>query len=264
MSAKKKKKKKPTIPPLQLFITIILVIMLVAVVSGLMFGVGEGGDLPGDNQSTGAARPSQSDGASGETKPPAQLETVEDKNFNLIDGLQITDIGSYTGIYMEDGSDEVVSRVLMIVLTNNGVSTLQYAEIVMAGADREAVFTVSTLPAGESVVLLEQTRMAYTDADEFTSAIAQNVTFFTEPLSLLEDRLKIQAVQGAINVTNISGADITGDIVIYYKNSSSDMFYGGITYRARIEGGLKDGELRQIVPSHFSADGSTILFVTCE
>ena len=266
--SKKKKKKSSAIPPLQLFITIVLVVMLVVVVIGLMFSVGEGGTLPDDTHSTGANRPSQStgefDGASGETKPPAQLETVEDVTFNLIDGLQITDIGSYTGIFMEDGSDEVVSRVLMIVLTNQGVSDLQYAEIVMAGADREAVFTVSTLPAGESVVLLEQTRMPYVDADKFTSAIARNVTFFTEPLSLLEDQLKVQAVQGAINVTNISGADITGDIVIYYKNSSADMFYGGITYRARIQGGLKASELRQIVPNHFSAGGSTIMFITCE
>ena len=81
---------------------------------------------------------------------------------------------------------------------------------------------------------------------------------------MCEDQLKIQGYQGAINVTNISGQDITGDIIIYYKNSSADMYYGGITYRARIEGGLKAGELRQIVPEHFNADASTILFITCQ
>ena len=51
--------------------------------------------------------------------------------------------------------------------------------------------------------------------------------------------------------------------MVYYKNSAEDVFYGGITYRARIEGGLQKGEIRQIMAGHCSKNGSTIMFVTC-
>ena len=81
-------------------------------------------------------------------------------------------------------------------------------------------------------------------------------------MSIHADVLKLQGLDGALNITNISGEDITGDIVIYYKNSSSDMYYGGITYRVRLEGGLKDGEIRQIMSDHYSTSGSEVLFVT--
>ena len=52
------------------------------------------------------------------------------------------------------------------------------------------------------------------------------------------------------------------DIVIYYKNSSRDMLYGGITYRIRISDGLKSGEIRQIVAKRFQENASTIMMVT--
>ena len=85
---------------------------------------------------------------------------------------------------------------------------------------------------------------------------------FSEPLSLQEDKLQLQVLDGALNVVNISGADIEGDIVIYYKNAASDLLYGGITYRVRIEGGMKADEIKQIMASHFSDSGSRIMFVT--
>ena len=112
------------------------------------------------------------------------------------------------------------------------------------------------------MLLLEQNRMNYVDG-EYNTAVAKNVVLFSEPLSLCEDKLKIQALEGVINVSNISGHNINGDIIIYYKNSVEDIFYGGITYRVRIEGGLKKNEIRQLVANHFSESGSKIMFVTC-
>lgn len=193
---------------------------------------------------------------------PADLEEVEETSINLGSGMRIVDVGKYTGIYMEDGSDELVSGVMMIVVTNEGESDIEYAEIRLPVGDQTAQFSLSVLPAGKTVILLEQNRMPYVGGS-YTTAIAENVVLFQEPLSLCEDRLKLQVLDGVINVSNVSGADITDDIVIYYKNSAVDAFYGGITYRVRIEGGLKAEELKQIVAGHFTATGSTIVFVTC-
>ncbi|MBQ8813371.1 MAG: hypothetical protein IJZ85_02585 [Lachnospiraceae bacterium] len=289
MSAMKKikRKKKKTVSRtslLQVGISVLVLVALFIVGVIISFRIGDAIDISGGTEASGesgdrdetsaqpgetkvptgefSAQPGQTD-SQDETSENVQLNEVEETSIDLGRGLIITDIGSYTGVYMEDGTDEIVSRVMMIVLTNSSENALQYAEISVNAVEMAAQFSVSTLLPGASVVLLEQNRMAYAEADEYT-AEAKNVAFFTEELSLLEDQLKVQGYQGAINVTNISGQDITGDIIIYYKNSSADMYYGGITYRARIEGGLKAGELRQIVPEHFNADASAILFITCQ
>ena len=96
---------------------------------------------------------------------------------------------------------------------------------------------------------------------DYTTAIAKSVVLFEQPLSLHSDQLKIQVLNGAINVTNISGKDITGDFVIYYKNASSDLLYGGITYRITVNGGIKAGEIKQITASHLSTAGSRIMWI---
>lgn len=190
------------------------------------------------------------------------VDTLLDTEFEIHEDLKIINIGDYTGAYMEDGTNEVVSGVLMLIVQNNGEEALQYAEFTLPTDAGEAKFSVSTLPAGESAVLLEQNRMQYTGGEDVSKAVTTAVAWFDEPLSLREDLLKLQILDGAINVTNISGADITGDVVIYYKNAAADLYYGGITYRVRITGGMKADEIRQIMASHFSDSGSKIMFVT--
>jgi hypothetical protein len=61
----------------------------------------------------------------------------------------------------------------------------------------------------------------------------------------------IDGENGIMEVTNISNQDIASDIFIYYKNSAVDLFYGGITYRVRIEGGLAAGESARIISAHY-------------
>lgn len=199
-----------------------------------------------------------------ETQPESSIhvDELEEASVNLGNGMRITEIGKYTGIYMEDGSDEIVSDVMMLAVKNEGEETIQYAEIKVPVGDEEAFFSLSTLTPGSTIILLEQNRMEYVEA-EYSTALAENVILFEEPLSLCEDKLKFQILDGALNVSNISGEDIGGDIIIYYKNSAADVFYGGITYRVRIEGGLKKDEIKQIMADHFSESGSSIMFVTC-
>lgn len=243
MSKKAKKQKKPLRPWLwaaAAAVTVIAVIIIVLVAGGA-----------GDNTPTEP------------TVPPVKIEDVDGVAISLGNGLQITDIGSYTGLYMEDGKDEVVSRVLMIVVKNTGTQTVQYAEIQLTDGNATANFSLSTLPPGESLVALEKTQMSYDDGKSLTQASARNVAMFSAEPTLCEDKLKIQTLNGALNVTNISGEDITGDVIIYYKNSASDMLYGGITYRVTISGGIKAGEIKQVTAGHFTTSGSRVMFVTC-
>lgn len=224
---------------------ICLVILCVIVI--LLFGLKKGKNSENDDKTN---------------QTEVQLDSLKDVNINLGTGMYITSVGKYVGVYMEDGSNEKVSDVLMITVQNKGEEAIQYAEIIMPAGKEDAYFTLSTLTPGSTMILLEQNRMNYADED-YTTAIAQNVVVFSEELSFCKEQVEIQILDGVINVSNISGGDIDGDIVVYYKNSAEDVFYGGITYRARIEGGLQKGEIRQIMAGHCSKNGSTIMFVTC-
>lgn len=188
---------------------------------------------------------------------------TEDGLFNLGSGIRITKLLPYTGAFMEDRTDEVVSDVLAIQVTNTGDKYIQTMDITLTAGDTVAVFSLSTLMPGDTMIVLEKNRMAYSTAPEFTEASTSTVAMFSEPPTYCEDKVKIQCLDGVINVTNISGADITGDIFIYYKNNIGGVYYGGITYRLRIEGGLKAGEIRQGSAAHFNASNSTVVFVTC-
>ena len=105
--------------------------------------------------------------------------------------------------------------------------------------------------------------MEYRDDVDYMSLSAkcENLALFDRELSLHEDKLKIQTLDGALNITNVSGADIQQDIVLCYKGWQNGMYYGGIAYRIKLEGGLKAGELRQVMANHFMEPGSKMVFV---
>lgn len=208
--------------------------------------------------------PAESSGTES-TAPPAMQETLPQQDtlrlpIALQEGLVITDIGKYAGIYMEDGSDETVSNILMIQLENTTEKDLYLAQIKLEYGNKTAVFQVTNLPKGAKAILLEQQRMSYT-AQLPQSALAENVVFTTE-FSMLADQLEVTALNGAINVKNISGKDIPEDIYVYYKNYAGNLYYGGITYRIPIEGGLKAGEIRQVMAFRFNQSSSRLLMVS--
>lgn len=197
-----------------------------------------------------------------QTQPTAVTETPDENILQtgfLGSNLYITDIGKYTGVYMEDGSDEFVEDVLMLVLKNDGDNALQLARINLQYSDFTANFEVTNLPAGQSVVLLEKNRHAYV-AESYSRATAENVSFFQEPMSLKEDMVEITGTKGAIMVENLTDEPL-GEVYIYYKNSAVDLLYGGITYRARVEPGLKPGRSYTVMTNHYYPNSCTILDV---
>ena len=191
----------------------------------------------------------------------------EDKNekntvdIALGDDLSVIKVGPYSGSYMEDGSDENVENVLSIMITNNGTRTLQYAEAEFTYGDKTAVFTFSTLRPGQSMLVLEKNHLDYFESYTLTDAILNHEVFFQRSLNICEDKFRITAADGVFNVENISGDNLTGNISIYYKNKKDDIYYGGITYRAIIEGGIEKDGVKQITTKHFTVDGSEVVFV---
>ena len=181
--------------------------------------------------------------------------------ISLDKNIVITSIEPYSGSFMEDGSDEDVENILMITVKNNGMQSLQYAEVILTFGDSTAVFSFSTLRPGESMVVLEKNRLEYPDK-ELTEHQIQNVVYFEENLNFCEDKFEISAMDGAFNVKNISGEDLSGNIAIYYKNKQDNIYYGGITYRVVIEGGIEKDGIKQVVTEHFKTDKSEVMFVS--
>ena len=191
-------------------------------------------------------------------------ETAESTSYSLENNLEISSIGSYDGPFLEDGSNEEVSDVLMITLKNNGTQTLQYAELTLECKDGIAEFAFSTLAPNEEMIVLEANRLSYAKGmNDIKNAVLDNVVFFEEEPTLCADMVQISTLDGAMNIENISGSDITGRVIVYYKNYQDDTYQGGITYRAIIEDGIEAGGIKQIMTSHFFADSSKIVFVTC-
>lgn len=180
----------------------------------------------------------------------------------LNENLSIEHIGKYAGVFMEDGTDDIVSDVLMLTVKNTGTQDLQLARIELQYDGFTANFQITNLPAGRTIILLESSRHSYVEELPKYATVKDQV-FFTDPMTLQEELVSISGGNGYVEVTNISGQDITGDVIVYYKNSASEYLYGGITYRVRISDGIAAGQTVRVMSKHYHPDRCSVVMVTC-
>ena len=264
MSGKYSKKKKKSLWPV-----VILLVLVMALFATLWFLASRDQEempLPQQTQpvqTTEAIENTEApESTEIQTEPPYtfQQEVEGVTSFNLGEGLNIRRYGKYIGLYMEDGSDDFVENVMMIEVENTSEYAIQYAKITVTGPAGDASFVLTTLLPGQTIVVLEANRKAYSEQDIYTEASMDNLAFFNEEISLFEDKIQIQPLEGGFNITNISGEDITGQICVYFKDVAGDMLYGGITYVTRLDG-LAAGEIRQVMSANFTGENSRVMFV---
>lgn len=188
-------------------------------------------------------------------------ENLLSEKMLLGEGIELQALSGYQGPYVEDGTDDIVSDVLVITVRNDGDKTVQYAHIILTQGETAYEFDVTTLPVGASAQLLELSRQPMPDnTDGMTAQVTACAVFDTEP-TMCEDVFQIETQDTAITITNNSGSDITGQIYVYYKIAYGDLYMGGITYRVGTAG-LKAGESTTCYAGHFSTDCSKLMFVT--
>ena len=171
----------------------------------------------------------------------------------------IEGIGQYTGPFVEDGNDEPEANVLAIVVRNGSDADVEYAEVHFSTGDgSEAVFHISTLPAGSSAVVLEQNKREY--SAEETLTFTDKLYAQAEDMSLMEDDVRVTAEDGALTLENLTDQSL-GTVYVRYKNKLNENSYlGGITYSCKFENvGAGDKITEQT--KHFTVDGSTVLMV---
>ena len=185
---------------------------------------------------------------------------IEDKAF--LDGIvTVEKVGRYAGIFMEDGSDEIVSDVFAITVVNNSDKMLQYAQVVITCGGEEYTFDMSTIPAGARAQVLEKNKKALPEDLSGAQTVLTTVTEFQEAPSTYPEVFELTPFEYSVNIKNISKSDISGDVYVYYKTKVGDLYMGGITYRAKVTD-LAAGEEKSAYASHFYGSDSEILFVT--
>ena len=260
MSGKYERKNKKSGKPFWL-ILLAAVLLFAAVAAGVIFLTGE--DLP-EEPVQPSTMPAETDQIPQESEETAVPEETEEEPYLLAvdSSIRVLEIGSYTGAYMEDGSDDAVENILQITVKNMGSEPLQYSKFrLISDSGEEALFEMTTLFPGEKMTVLEANRKTFDETVEYSSVKSENLAYFQYEPSLQEDKLQIQPLDGGFNIKNISDEDISGKIVIYFKDYSDGRYVGGITYSGTIQGGMKAGEIRQIMTSNFTAEGTKVVFI---
>ena len=209
--------------------------------------------LPDENQSSQVTVPTEKDPVTGENviSLPCRVEGYD---------LVIEKLAPYNGLYVEDGSNQIVQDVAMILVRNEGDYPVEYAEIAMAHGDQQLIYKISALPAGESMVVQEQTRQSVPEAmpSGCTALVVQRaqVGMASEQVSVTDNG------DGTLTVRNLTDKVIPTVRIFYkYYMNNEDVFVGGIAFTVRITR-LGAGSETTIQPSHYTSDSSRIVMVS--
>lgn len=191
--------------------------------------------------------------------PLAEGET-SGSGISLSDqNLKVESIGGYAGSFLEDGSDEPMTNVAAMLLTNQSEQMLQIAEIDFQVNETEtAHFKVTDLPAGTSVLVLESNRREFREEDNYSYGDA--ATGYMEQPSLEEDKFEVIGKEGKIILKNKTQKTYQ-KVYIYYKYVQlGGAYLGGITYRTPFENVAGGAEV-EAVAVHFNPESSKIMAV---
>ncbi len=190
-----------------------------------------------------------------------ETEKMEEGFPYDIEGTELTicAIKPYSGIFLENGSDEPIENVSTMLLQNQSDQYIEYAKITCLYGETEYVYEAKTLEPNSMMMVQESNGASYIEGG-FDSCTAMAANMDGLEMSAEDVRVETNAL-GKIRITNISEKDIPC-VRIFYKFYLDDipMFIGGITYTAKLTE-LKKGEARIITPSHFSNGLSRIMMV---
>ena len=194
---------------------------------------------------------------------PEEEEVVVENGsvLSLTNGLQLKYIARVSGLFFEDGSNDMVSNFLSATFVNNSEQYIQYAKVSLYCDGVQYCFELSTVPPHSIIRAFDINRKtAPVRAMKISGVVEQYVAFDKAP-SRHEDMLEITASDNIIYVKNITDERIDGSFYVYYKNYDSGILVGGITYRVRVEGGIDAGATYTGYAPHFSDRYSQVMFV---
>lgn len=183
------------------------------------------------------------------TTEPTASQTDRDK-------LSVDKIAKFSGIFIEDGSDEPIEDVAALLVTNRSERYLDIATIGYLIDGKKATFIVTGLPPGTSCWVMEYTGITVTEGADFQYE-GSNTSFRDDVLTATED-VTIRSDGDRLYATNETDRTLE-NVFIYYKTLHTDgSYFGGITYMVEF-GTLEPGQTADKIGGHFTKDGSRIV-----
>ena len=175
------------------------------------------------------------------------------------EGLHITEVFSYTGAYVEDGSNDPCENICAVRLENRSETHYRYLRFVLTTSEDSYYFTATTLFAGAGMTVLCEGKKAFAGGD-ILSVEYLAVTPFDEPPTVHTDTLRITYTDGFINVKNLTDETLS-DVYVYYKDTDEAGYLGGITYRVSF-GEIAPGETAQSGAANMRRETGRVVFAT--
>lgn len=144
---------------------------------------------------------------------------------HTVGGVEVSDMFSYSGSFVEDGSGRQVSGIAAVRVRNNSSKAYQLLSLSFATDGGDIVFDVTALLPGAEMSVLSKEAVPY-NADLLVSNVTAIKSLeFTETPSLNSDIFELSASGGVLGVKNISGKQV-GNVYVYYKSTDSNGLFG--------------------------------------
>lgn len=217
----------------------------------------------GNNEVTGviSQQPDETENE-GTTLPEivVKSDVTDHGAYEIFKGIYITQIDSYSGEFVEDGTDDYVKNVMCVTIVNTNQESYQLLDFSVSLEQGTYNFSAKSLFAHSQVTLLEKNRNTCPLDKKVVSGETLNIISFDEAPTVHLDELEITFSDNIINVKNLTDKTIK-DVYVYYKGVRNDIFFGGITYRVGF-GEIEPGKIAQTVANKFSPDSMQIVFAT--
>lgn len=191
---------------------------------------------------------------------PGFKDTVDAAHISIgKDGLEVCRIGTYTGTFVEQGTDTDCKDIPAIIVHNTSERMIEKAVLVQGSR----TFVVTFLPPdGICLVQNQSGQPAQRLAELHNLVFREDVQFFEDD-DAAQTRVSVQAEKNLITIGNISGEDIPGSVNVWYKTKQNGLYIGGVSYKAAVDHGvLKADSTATVQTSHFDPAYSELLLVT--
>jgi hypothetical protein len=178
-------------------------------------------------------------------------QSTQTKNTIICDNFS-----SFSGQYVEDGSDIPVKKVAAMLVTNKTKEFLDLATIEYEINGKAATFVVTGLPPGKSAWVMEKNRMTITSGADFK--YIDKTTAFKSGVVKATDKITLSAEGNMLTAVNNTDEKLEG-VFVYYKTLHTDgNYFGGTTYMTTF-GDLEPGEKKTELAGHYDKDKTEIV-----
>lgn len=172
------------------------------------------------------------------------------------DIISCESFSSFSGQYVEDGSDIPVENIAAMLVTNHTEDFLDLATIEYEIDGKPATFVVTGLPAGKSAWVMEKNQMTISSGAKFK--YIDETTAFKSGVVNATDKITLSAEGNMLTAVNNTDEKLEG-VFVYYKTLHTDgNYFGGITYMTTF-GELEPGEKKTELAGHYDKEKTEIV-----